>query len=87
MAASRTMTVDAAGFLPDGPGALAHKVTVAGVYSEATARQIKAVRRALVNSGYIEKGKIDEPNRDLWWSWQKVADANPESGDEELEAV
>lgn len=43
------------------------------MYSEATARQIKAARRALVTAGYVETGKIDEPNRDRWWSWGKVA--------------
>lgn len=40
------------------------------MYSEATARQIKTVRRALVKSGYIETGKIDEPNREYWWTWE-----------------
>jgi hypothetical protein len=47
------------------------------MYSEATARHIKAVRRALVSSGYVETGKIDESNRDLWWSWEKIADNEP----------
>lgn len=50
------------------------------MYSEATARQIKAVQRALVTSGYIETGKIDEPSRDRWWSWEK---ATREEGERE----
>jgi hypothetical protein len=40
------------------------------MYSEATARQIKTVRRALVTQGYVEVGKIDEATRALWWSWE-----------------
>ena len=41
------------------------------MYSEATARQIKAVRKALVDHGYVEAGKIDEPTHDLWWIWEQ----------------
>lgn len=44
------------------------------MYSEATARQIKTVRRVLERSGYVEMGKIDEPSRDLWWTWAKSTD-------------
>ena len=50
------------------------------MYSQATARQIKAVRRALVNSGYVETGKVDEPSRDRWWTWERVAGGPRKSG-------
>jgi hypothetical protein len=43
------------------------------MYSEATARQIKKVKAVLIASGFVETGKIDEPNRDKWWVFEKPA--------------
>jgi hypothetical protein len=54
------------------------------MYSEATARQIKTVRRVLIAHGYVEGPKVDEPNRDKWWAYASAApdDGSKASGGE-----
>jgi hypothetical protein len=40
------------------------------MYSVATARQIKTIRRALVSAGFVETEKITDSDKVHWWSWQ-----------------